>query len=677
MPSNSLPNSTKKPVDILLLNVSNYPLNPVFPYAFVQVSAVARKYGLSSKRIDFHTIPQKRWKKQISDAIDQYRPRMIGITLRQMDSLLEDQYIVEGKKFLPARDTRILIEQIRECSHLPIVIGGFGFSAYAKDLIGYLNPDFGVVGEPDHFFENFEHVIKRERLSEIHNLVHRESGEEKYVFNQRVFYSPLQETEYDDEVAADLLKFYEGKKATREICAPVEILRGCPMRCYFCAEPDVKGFKLNKRNLAVALQDVEFLANKKGIRTFWFVASELNVAGPQLALEIAEGMLDLMRKTKIDDLKWYGYLLPKIADPAVIETLVRSGHVWSWNEVQSLDEKNLKDAKVPYKVDEALQFFKLVSDEHMRRTGEKTQLGFFLGNAFSSPEVVVNTLMVIEKNGLAGKIGHAETVNGTRIIPSRLDRFPKGRITRYPAGDHRISRTSLLRPTFFLPSALGDALGDFVEVMRFFSYVSGTFISHDFLGFRSEGLTPFLRKNISKEKLRRELRKVAGKKTAPLPQDVSQEAWKLYQQLSRTKVPARQSSNRRVPDVIDRIYANRKDSLVLREVSFLIIWTILTADEDTRLEKLSRFLGYRFGVHQDFFGSFNSARKLLLRFPSKRALFLAAKKDEKIGPDSFDFFSLKAVLQINNLNFKPSFRSVLIASPLVTSKESGPGASID
>ena len=48
-------------VDFLLLNASNYQKRPIFPYAFVQLSAIARRHNISVKRLDLINTEKDRW----------------------------------------------------------------------------------------------------------------------------------------------------------------------------------------------------------------------------------------------------------------------------------------------------------------------------------------------------------------------------------------------------------------------------------------------------------------------------------------------------------------------------------------------------------------------------------------------------------------------------------------
>ena len=649
---------TSVPLDFLLLNVSNYPSNPIFPYAFVQVSAVARKYEVQTQRFDLFGIAKDQWTKQIKQLIAQYSPRSVGITLRQVDSLIESDYLVDSvEKYLPVEDTKYLITIIRKHFTGAIVVGGFGFSAYAKLLIPYLQPDFGIQGEPDPFFEKFNSVLKRQNLADVKNLIYQDvSGE--YRFNERSFIGPLQSVEYNDELADEILGFY---KEAKSFCVPVEVLRGCPMRCYFCAEPDVKGTRLNYRDLGAVMADVEFLTVKRGVRQIWFVASELNVTGPELAIELAKRMIQLKEKSGMKGISWFGYLLPKISDPQIIQLLADSGHIWSWNEVQSLDEKNLKDTKVPYKVEEALGFFKAVMMEQQMSAGARAALSFFLGNAFSTPTTVVRTLKRIEDENLQGRIGRSIMITGTRVLPTREDRLPvvRGEYTRYSVNDPKVKVNSLLRPTFYLPPAIGEVTGDPIDTMRVFFALSGNFITHDLIGVKRDKLIRFLKSETSLNKFWKYLRKASHDRWCLPSQAISSLA---LEEVQRCLSYAQSSDmNAPAPKVLRDIFSKGRKKYLHQEIAFCLIWQLLRSGSNPKLASILEFLGFGSAPNEKLLGSFEMHRKILERYSSQSRMLNEIKTKFRVSDKSFESFAIKTLVMINNMSFKPPLRKILCA----------------
>ena len=253
-----------EPSDLLLLNASNLPATPIFPYAFVQVTASARRFGLRVARFDFVGLPKQRWPMLLADLIARHRPRMIGLHLRQADTVVASDYLPppEGdpaKYFLPVDDTALLLHHIRALTKLPVVAGGFGFSAHPLRTAQRLGVDFGVQGEPDGFFERWEDVLAGRHLDQVPNLIFRQGR--RFRANPRVFYPPSPEGEYDETLIAELVRFY-GERPLLDgtlVHAPVEIARGCPFRCYFCNEPAVKGREVRYRPWAAVQQDLDLL----------------------------------------------------------------------------------------------------------------------------------------------------------------------------------------------------------------------------------------------------------------------------------------------------------------------------------------------------------------------------------------------------------------------------------
>jgi hypothetical protein len=144
-------------VDILFVNLSNWPGRPVYSYAFVQVSAIARRAGLSVVRWDGLGLRQEHQLQCIARLVTEHHPRAVAFTIRQSDSTIASDYEVAdgdtGPKhpWFPLEDTRAAIQLVREISDAVVLVGGFTFTVNPVSAAEYLQPDFGIVGEPDEF----------------------------------------------------------------------------------------------------------------------------------------------------------------------------------------------------------------------------------------------------------------------------------------------------------------------------------------------------------------------------------------------------------------------------------------------------------------------------------------------------------------------------------------------
>jgi radical SAM superfamily enzyme YgiQ (UPF0313 family) len=205
---------------------------------------------------------------------------MIGFTIRQLDSIISGQYVSEAHvgdsaplppNLFPLETTRDAIVKLRSLTDAPIVVGGAGFSTSPIDIAKHLEVDFGIRGEPDGVFDRFDAVLQRRDLASIRNLIHF-SGT-KYVENQHCFFEPFDGMEYSSEVIEDMEEFYKTDVLfsldppsslplpfTRP-SIPVEVSRGCPFHCCYCAEPRTNGAQVRHRCLDAISEDIRFLAS--------------------------------------------------------------------------------------------------------------------------------------------------------------------------------------------------------------------------------------------------------------------------------------------------------------------------------------------------------------------------------------------------------------------------------
>ena len=500
--------------DLLLLNASNYAGQPIFPYAFVQVSAIARSRGLTVARRDLLGVPRQQWPQLVASLIARHRPRMVGFHVRQADSQYLDEYKeIDGSEppddpYLPVDDTRTLVEIVRSVTDVPTVAGGFGFSLHAQKMMPFLGTDYGVVGGPDAFFEAFDALAARDLsgADRIGNLLFWRGGEVQG--GPQTYFGPLQAPEYDEAILAELVAFYDrhgvalsqdGDRDHADV--PVEILRGCPCRCYFCTEPHVKGRKVQARSLDAILTDVAFLADR-GVRVLWFICSELNMGGMRFPLELADRMRRFNEGRGDRRILWRAYAMPK---PGMtrdqLEILMASGYLPGWNEFVSFDDDNLRACRMPYRVVDAVAYYRtlreLIRDDSLHLGTPLHKFEMFLGNAFMTPETMRTTLEIVDREGFSRDKFYGDSVGATRVyeIDGALTCGTPDQIFSF-GPDGRTDRPDTLRPTFHYAPALLEALGGEAEVDAFVAYASRTLLTRnhqaglDVLGFLTTHTTP-------------------------------------------------------------------------------------------------------------------------------------------------------------------------------------------
>ncbi|MEM7160194.1 MAG: hypothetical protein AAF799_45570 [Myxococcota bacterium] len=465
--------------DLLLLNATNYPRRPVYPYAFVQVRAIAKQHGLRVVGHDLFGVAPEQIGPHLDRLLETHRPRAVGVHLRQADSLLLRDYHPSTSEFayFPLRDTRWLVEQVRRRTDAKIFAGGFGFTTHAHRLYRHLGVDFGVQGEPDGMLAAFDSVLAGRDLDRVDNLLFDDGGQ--VASNARVFHAPLNEREYDEEVFAALESFYgQGQLHGQDPpTVAVELARGCPYRCYFCTEPTVKGRKTRVRDLDAVMADVEFLA-RQGVRSVWLVCSELNMGSADLARTVSERFLRF-NEGRTTPVSWRAYMLPRWLGRDDLELMYRSGFMGGWNDFPALEDSVLRSCRVPYRASDLVEHAQITAELLPGGPdGRGAKIGLFLGNAFSTPNTIAQTLKRYDRD-LAGRFARAEVGVGTRLFDSVVDVVGEQSVahSQTHTGTTSSDDTRLLHPTFHIPKAIVGALGGVTEALSFFDYVEKTLLA--------------------------------------------------------------------------------------------------------------------------------------------------------------------------------------------------------
>ena len=489
---------------VLLLNASNLETHPVYPYAFVQVPAIARQVGIEVVCKDLLGIPSQSWGKTVGELIEQNKPAMILITLRNTDSLELQDYKLDGENaeageaYFPIERTRKLIAAIRDISDLKIALGGFGFSLLPGELMHDLRPDFGVWGDPDDFFAQFDE-IQNGHLDQVVNLMF--FREDRLVSNERVLYPPFGDAEYMPQTIAEMMAFYDAFPKPGFQGAAVEIMRGCNHSCVFCAEPHSKGNKVRYRDLAAIMQDIEILVDH-GITCVYLVSSELNPEGNEFVLELADRIWSFNEsQAEEGKITWYGanYLLKFNQDE--LERLYRSGFTGGWFDITALDDENAGAMRTPYrnahlvtnlkayaiaqkKQIEHIQAQKSSGAREKARAGDGREeksvaWSMFLGNPATTLSTIRNTLRIADEEGLSSLFDRCGLSYITRVFDYEEPSEATLAVTFSVTPDLRRASYQQALPSFAYPPAL---LRDFSEndISEMFRYIGETYLSKQY-----------------------------------------------------------------------------------------------------------------------------------------------------------------------------------------------------
>jgi hypothetical protein len=513
---------------IVLLNASNMDGFPVYPYAFIQVPAVARQVGIEVICKDLLGIPKESWGEVIQTLIEQYNPAMILITLRNTDSLTSQDYEQDGGgiAYFPVEDTKDLITTIRAVSDLKIAIGGFGFSVMPNDLMRYLRPDLGVIGDPNPFFEHFEEIYQ-ENYEKVANLLFFQGT--RLISNPIEIYPPHPDTEYTPQVIDEMMAFYDEFPSPGFQGAPVEIMRGCIHSCVFCSEPHVKGKQVRYRDLSAVMGDIEILVNH-GITELYIITSELNPEGNGFVLELAD-RIHAFNELQPDDRKvtWFGanYLLGFSGDE--YKRLYKSGFTGGWFDITALNDENARAMQTPYRNKNLIAHLKThayfkrkqaITNSKKEASGGDITIRWtmFLGNPATTIETIRKTLRVANQNGIAQLFDHCGIITNIRVFeyeepdPDTLD------VTYSVTSDLVRTGYRQIIPSFAYPPALLQEFGSEGEILGLFKYIAETYLSTKYK--KTRDWFTFIKNNTDAASITRWMTALSDERGVHLPVDI-------------------------------------------------------------------------------------------------------------------------------------------------------------
>lgn len=505
---------------VLLLNASNLKTALLYPYAFVQVSEIADRFDIHTVRNDMYGISGDQWEVNLQKLLKKTPFDMILITLRNTDTCVSNDYQEQSKNsnyhqqivfqtheptnYYPIEATKLLIQILRKLTNIPIVVGGFAFSSLCQvmpeRLMKYLQPDYGVIGGPDAFFKHFEDILNRQDLDQIANLVYYQAGTLQAGPSQ--FFPPASRREYTDEIIADRQAFYSRFSGENgELSAvPIEVVRGCAMKCSFCSEPLVEGRKVQHRDLDVIEEEINFL-RKYQLNQLYFICSEINTDGNEYLMNLADRIIEINEeREEYEKISWYALHLMTFSTDE-LKHIRKAGFLGDSNDVVSLDDNNLAAINAPLRSNDIIKFFtqakKLVKEE-FRQSGKKfhsleerifrapqslntddfmKSWNIFLGNTEVTPETIRTTLKRADDARLDQFFDSCYVIKATRLYDyiNPTDELLKH--TWSSVNGVVNNSYNELYPSFVYPPALLRHFGNDEVIEEFFVLVGDTYLS--------------------------------------------------------------------------------------------------------------------------------------------------------------------------------------------------------
>ena len=407
------------------------------PIGLDYVAASAEKAGVDVEVVDLGLADQP--EKAIKDYFSSREPELVGLSFRNAD----DCFWPSADWFVPGlKDT---IKTIRAMTNAPIVIGGVGFSIFAKSIVEYTGADFGILGDGEvAITELYRQLQGTKRFNDVPGLVWRE--------NDRIHNNP---PSWPNSISLGTSRNFIDNQSyfKRGGQCGLETKRGCNRPCIYCADPLSKGTMLRLRNPSEVADEVESLLSQ-GIDVLHLCDSEFNVPRNH-AYAICE---ELNHRSLGDKVRWYAYLSPTPFDADLARVMAQAGCVGIDFTGDSGSELMLRTYRQQHNREDLATAVKVC-----RLNNIAVMIDLLLGGPGETPRTVRETIEFIKQIGpdCAGAALGIRVYPGTameQIIAEELRKPKKSGIRRKYRGP-----INLLKPTFYISTALGERPAEFVR----------------------------------------------------------------------------------------------------------------------------------------------------------------------------------------------------------------------
>jgi radical SAM superfamily enzyme YgiQ (UPF0313 family) len=421
---------------IVLVN-TNRMSPPVAPIGLDYMASSVKKAGIGVELLDLALVdnPDEAMKAYFSEN----NPELIGVTFRNAD----DCFWPSADWFVP--DLKSTIEKIQVLTDVPIVLGGIGFSIFARTIFEYAGVDFGIRGDGETSVVELVKQLRGSRKFEnVPGLIWHDKSQ---VFENSPSWPDPISLGKERDFIDNLTYFNRGGQ-----CG-IETFRGCNRRCIYCADPLAKGTKLRLRNPSEVVDEIQSLLNL-GINVLHICDSEFNLSRSH-AVEVCN---EIIRHSLGEKVRWYTYMSPAPFDAELARKMARAGCAGIDFTGDSASELMLRAYSQSHHKDDLSEAVKLC-----RENGIAVMIDLLLGGPGETPETVRETIDFIKQINP----DCAGATLGMRIYPHTvMEKYVTEQARR---GNYKAIRRkytgplNLLRPTFYISEALGEKPAELVK----------------------------------------------------------------------------------------------------------------------------------------------------------------------------------------------------------------------
>jgi radical SAM superfamily enzyme YgiQ (UPF0313 family) len=318
---------------------------------------------------------------ELSTVLSDFQPDVIGVSIRLVFGDELDAGALLGTRHTDLRPrVRQITDIVRRNTAARIILGGPGFSYYARDWLDYLDLDYGIRGEGEESFPLFlDRLAEGGDIYSVPGCVFKTDSSFQSV-------SPCLVQDLDGQAfpAYDLLDW--PRYAQRKITPAIFTKRGCAFSCTYCPYSKLEGKHYRLKSPQRVIAEVRYLLQHTQTTKVMFCDNNFN-APPQHAEAICQTII-----AEKADFQWgTGDLRPACVTDDFCQQMEASGCFYANLSVESASEEMLKSMKRGYTVMQVRE-----SLEALSRSKIPFGVSLMLGAPGETPETIAETLSVLD-----------------------------------------------------------------------------------------------------------------------------------------------------------------------------------------------------------------------------------------------------------------------------------------
>ena len=411
---------------ILLISVNRERMpSPVFPLGLAYIAKALREEGHSIEVVDL-CFPQDVLG-DLREMIHRFQPDLIGLSFRNLDNLTYPASVSYLK------EVEEVISICRQTSSSKLVIGGSGYSLAPKELLQYLDVNFGIVGEGEEVFLKL--------VNSIENGIPT-SPSSYLLIKGEPFPQVIGGAQNFHISTPDRTLFKTRRYLEEGGMVNLQTKRGCPFSCIYCTYPLLEGKKVRLRKVDEVVDEIRHLIREERVDYSYFVDDIFNYPP-----SYTETLCRQMVEEKLE-VRWSAFVNPGFLTEDLLKWMKEGGCVGIEFGTDSGSDRMLKNYRKSFTQKDVIQSSQLCSKLHINHCHY-----LLFGGPGEDEETIEESFRLMDQ------------LNPTAIIAMLGIRIYPGTELEQLSLSQRIiqKEANLIYPHFYLSPLLGGRLEEIVR----------------------------------------------------------------------------------------------------------------------------------------------------------------------------------------------------------------------